>query len=471
MFKILIIVVVAAVIFGKVVVPIWMEVEDAQYERQRKKNRKASAVERAEQRNRKSGEDSADVRKGSQSDEETREARHHTLQERANMGHGPSKVALSKERAEQGDVDAQLYLAQVYEGGLDGQKKYPNLALSWYRKAADNGSGYACYRVYELTGEHNYLQRAEKLGASGGRVGTGSETGKISAEAARVLAETASETPTAFNYARIQHALALLIQSKLPNPLRTGLDDDNIPSITRYVNKYVKLDAEYRKVPEIKDWFERRESFRDGLANLKYIYNHYPTPEQDGPERTKDRITMVDAITLIEIRERMEDVYVNRDFSVIREIARLYLRYNKPEAKAWLDEGISRNDGACLLEAYDEYETYGYDFSDACDYLDRAISMGYKPAIQTQRAEALEWEREKAAMRRERYEDPAAKRKREEQERAERRKALDEKLDQAERFINSDLLTNEEQYQLGRRDVYDHVRDELFREALHDMFD
>jgi len=97
--------------------------------------------------------------------------------------------------------------------------------------------------------------------------------------------------------------------------------------------------------------------------------------------------------------------------------------------------------------------------------------MGYKPAIQTQRAEALEWEREKAAMRRERYEDPAAKRKREEQERAERRKALDEKLDQAERFINSDLLTNEEQYQLGRRDVYDHVRDELFREALHDMFD
>ena len=397
--------------------------------------------------------------KQSKPDETVQEAMD-VLQELSLDGYAPARVALNQYKAALGDTEALLYLAGMYDSGLDGQKADPAKARKWYEKAADSGSGYACLRLYELTGERTWLQRGETLGA-----------GKIAAGVNAILTQTADETPTASNYTRVQHALALRIRTRLPDPYRTDMEDDVPKAILRDVDRYAELDARFREIPMVKKWLEEEQyNGWDTLAKLKSIYRCCGT-EKDGPERREDRNTIVKAVNLYEIHIRIADMFLHDDDEVMCQIARLYLPYNRQEAKAWLDKGISQNRGACLLEAYDRYEDYGYECYDVSNYRERAIRLGYRPAIEAERAEALEWEREKDAMLRERYPDPVAKRRREEQERAERRKELDEKLDLVERLTNSDGLTSEEQYQLGKRDVYDHVRDELFREALHDALD
>jgi TPR repeat protein len=61
----------------------------------------------------------------------------------------PERKAIERfrERAKQGDADAQIYLGKVYFEGLRGVKRDSKEAAKWYRLAADQGNASAQFSL------------------------------------------------------------------------------------------------------------------------------------------------------------------------------------------------------------------------------------------------------------------------------------------------------------------------------------
>jgi len=66
-----------------------------------------------------------------------------------------------RNRALEGNIEAQVLLARTYESGLPrhgiDRQKYPHRALGWYMKAAVAGDGFARTRIKTLTGKLPYF--------------------------------------------------------------------------------------------------------------------------------------------------------------------------------------------------------------------------------------------------------------------------------------------------------------------------